>query len=474
MGNGTHDVSVKMFAQNRSRLVDRLREKNQTGVVMLMGGIEKSFYDTDTTYNEFRQESYFMWAFGVTEAKCFAAIQVTTGRSILFVPHYDPSYAVWMGPLWTLSDFKAKYEVDEVHYVDNIAKVLKGLNPTELLTLYGKNSDSGLSPEPVQFEGIEEFTINKTVLYDEMADLRVIKTPMELEVMRYVTLVSSNAHKEVMKLAVPGSMEYQAEAEFKRYCYSVGGCRQMSYTCICGSGPNGAILHYGHAGAPNDRGIQAGEMVLFDMGGNYFGYAADVTCSFPVSGKFSADQKLIYEAVLTSNLAVFEACKPGVQWSDMHNLSIKVLLRELKAGGLLRGDVNEMHKAGLGYTFMPHGLGHLIGLDVHDVGAYLPNQPQRPQEPRGADRLRTNRVLQAGMCLTIEPGCYFIDPLLDEALGNPELAKFLVPEQIARFRGKGGVRIEDDVEITETGCSNMTKVPRTVAEIESFISQARK
>lgn len=415
-----------------------------------------------------------MWAFGVTEAECFAAIQLTTGRSVLFVPKQDPSYEVWMGPLWSLQDFKAKYQVDEVDYVENITKVLQGLQETELLILDGKNSDSGLSPEPVVFEGIEKFTINKSVLYNEMADLRVIKTPLELEVMRYVTLVSSKAHKEVMRTIRPGTMEYQSEAEFKRYCYHQGGCRQVSYTCICGSGPNSAILHYGHAGAPNDRPIKDGEMCLFDMGGNYFGYAADITCSFPVNGKFTPDQKLIYEAVLTSNLEVFKACKPGVQWSDMHNLSIKVLLRELKAARLLQGDVDEMHKAGLGYTFMPHGLGHLIGLDVHDAGAYLPDQPSRPQEPRGLNRLRTNRVLKAGMCLTIEPGCYFIDPLLDEAMSKPELAKFLVPDQIARFRGKGGVRIEDDVEITADGCKNMTQVPRTVAEIESFMSQASK
>lgn len=146
------------------------------------------------------------------------------------------------------------------------------------------------------------------------------------------------------------------------------------------------------------------------MGGNYFGYAADITCSFPANGKFTADQKLIYEAVLKANLAVQKAAKPGVSWVDMHKLASRTLLHELKVGGLLKGDVDEMLKAGLGYHFQPHGLGHLLGLDVHDVGGYLPDQPSRPSE-KGPNRLRFARNLLEGMVVTIEPGCYFIEPV---------------------------------------------------------------
>lgn len=144
------------------------------------------------------------------------------------------------------------------------------------------------------------------------------------------------------------------------------------------------------------------------MGGNYFGYAADITCSFPANGKFTDDQKLIYEAVLTANLAVFEAAKPGVSWPAMHTLANKVLLEELKKGGLVKGDVEEMVSAGLASTFQPHGLGHLLGLDVHDVGGYLSKNPARSTQI-GLNRLRTARVLEENMVLTIEPGCYFID-----------------------------------------------------------------
>ncbi|XP_018325544.1 xaa-Pro dipeptidase isoform X3 [Agrilus planipennis] len=471
MGPGTYCVPPELFALNRSRLAERLNSKEipKKSVVLLQGGNEIPFNDTDTNYL-FRQESYFMWTFGVLEEKCFGALDLDTRKSFLFVPRLPESYAVWMGPLYTLDDFKMKYKIDSVHYTDEIAEVLKNHGASVLLTLKGINSDSGSESKEASFTGIESFQVNNALLFPEIADLRTVKTDLELDVIRYVVEVSSAAHRKVMRMARPGKTEYQCESEFLHYCYSVGGCRYVSYTCICGSGPNAAILHYGHPGAPNDRFIQDGDTLLFDMGANYMGFAADITCSFPANGTFTSMQRLIYEAVLKSNLAVMTNGKPGVLWTDMHLLANKVLLQELKNGGLLTGNVDEMVKAGLAAIFQPHGLGHLLGLDVHDVGGYLDNNPPRPKEPRGAEKLRTARVLQKNMVLTIEPGCYFIDPLLDSALADPKLAQFIIKEEIERFRGFGGIRIEDDVVVTENGIENLTKVPRTIQEIEDWIS----
>lgn len=290
--------------------------------------------------------------------------------------------------------------------------------------------------------------------------------------LRYVAKVSSDAHKAVMRAARPGLLEYQAEAEFLKHAYFVGGCRHVSYTCICATGHNSAVLHYGHAAAPNDRVIRAGDMCLFDMGANYFGYAADITCSFPADGCFSADQRTIYEAVLAANRAVLRAVRPGVKWLDMHLLANRVLLECLRTAGLVRGEIDAMLAAGINGVFQPHGLGHLLGLDVHDVGAYLEHCPPRPTQP-GTTALRFARTLEAGMYVTIEPGCYFIDHLLDEALTNEKKRGFLVEEVIQRFRGFGGVRIEDDVLVTATGVENFTFVPRTVEEIEAFMAEQK-
>ncbi|KAJ2951462.1 hypothetical protein O0L34_g13614 [Tuta absoluta] len=464
MGPGTYEVPLSLFENNRKRLASKLKSGQ---VVVLQGGEDIHHYDTDVQY-VFRQEAYFTWACGVREPDCFFALDVSTGTSHLFVPRLPEEYEVWMGKLLSCDEFKRIYGVDEVHYVDELRDVLKKLNPEVLLTLSGPNTDSGLTAKEAVFPGIDEFKVDNEILFPIIAELRVIKTPEEIEVMRYVCKVSSDAHKQVMLFARPGLMEYQCESIFLDHCYRVGGCRHVSYTCICGSGHNAATLHYGHAAAPNSKPIHAGDMCLFDMGGNYAGYAADITVSFPASGRFSADQKLVYAAVLAARDAVIREAKPGAMWTEMHLVANRAMLQHLKEGGLLKGNVEDMIKAGVNGILQPHGLGHLLGLDVHDVGGYLPHCPPRPAGP--LSRLRTARRLEAGMCLTIEPGCYFIPRLLSNARNNPEQSGFFEWQVVERFRGFGGVRIEDDVLITESGVENLTFVPRTVQEIEEHMA----
>lgn len=474
-GDHTLKVPMSLFRENRDRLLARLKRKTEVTAaktfVVLQGGVEIPFNDTDINW-PFRQESFFQWCFGVEEPGCYGALDLSTERSILFLPRLPAEYAIWEGKLHTLDDFKKRYAVDETYYTDEISRVLKEKQASLLLTLNGRNSDSGLLSQEAVFDGIGQFQVDNKTLYPEICECRVIKSAKEIDVLRYVTKISSDAHKAVMRMVRPGLAEFQAEAAFMHYVYTVGGCRHVSYTCICGSGHNASILHYGHAGAPNSKIIKDGDMCLFDMGGNYCGYAADITCSFPANGKFTDDQKLIYNAVLNARNAVMNAAKPGVSWTDMHLLANKVLLTSLKDGGLLIGDVDEMIKVGLNEIFQPHGLGHLMGLDVHDVGGYLPGHPER-STAAGIRKLRTARTLLAGMVLTIEPGCYFIDCLLDSALANPEQREFIVKDQLKRFRGWGGIRIEDDVLITETGVENLTRVPRTVEEIENWMAIGR-
>ncbi|XP_043684031.1 xaa-Pro dipeptidase isoform X3 [Vespula pensylvanica] len=474
-GNHTLKVPMSLFRENRERLLARLKRNTDLPAantfVILQGGIEIPFNDTDINW-PFRQESFFQWCFGVEEPGCYGALDLSLEKSILFVPRLPAEYAIWEGKLHTLEDFKKRYGVDETYYTDEIGRILKGKNASLLLTLSGKNSDSGLHAQEAVFDGIGQFPIDNNTLYPEICECRVIKSAKEIDVLRYVVKISSEAHKAVMRMVRPGLAEFQAEAAFLNYVYSIGGCRHVSYTCICGSGHNASILHYGHAGAPNSKIIQDGDMCLFDMGGNYCGYAADITCSFPANGKFTNDQKFIYNAVLSARDAVMKAVKPGVSWTDMHVLANETMLSSLKEGGLLIGDVKEMIESGLNEVFQPHGLGHLMGLDVHDVGGYLPGHPERSTSA-GIRKLRTARTLHTGMVLTIEPGCYFIDCLLDAALTDPKQSKFIVREQLERFRGWGGIRIEDDVLITETGVENLTQVPRTIEEVENWMAVGR-
>ncbi|XP_015667571.1 xaa-Pro dipeptidase [Protobothrops mucrosquamatus] len=473
LGNDTLRVSAALFALNRTRLCDRLRANEAVpkgAIVVLQGGEQANRYCTDTGI-VFRQESYFHWTFGVTEADCYGAIEVNNGNTILFIPRLPESYAVWMGKIHPPEYYKEKYSVNEVHYTDEIASVLASKNPPVLLTLRGVNTDSGSVTREASFDKISQFTVNNTILHPEIAECRVIKTDMELEVLRYTNKISSEAHKEVMKAVKPGMKEYELESLFEHYCYKQGGMRHTSYTCICGSGDNSSILHYGHAGAPNDKTIEDGDLCLFDMGGEYYCYGSDITCTFPANGKFTPDQKAIYEAVYKSSRAVFSSLKPGVAWPEMHRLADRVHLEELKKIGILHGSVDDMVKVHLGAVFMPHGLGHFLGIDVHDVGGY-PEGVDRIDLP-GLRSLRTARSLLEGMVLTVEPGIYFIDHVLDQALANPAQACFINNEVLARFRNFGGVRIEDDVVVTARGMELLTCVPRTVEEVEAFLSEAQ-
>ncbi|ELU11049.1 hypothetical protein CAPTEDRAFT_164622 [Capitella teleta] len=471
MGQHTLSVPMALFAQNRQRLVSKLRENKEIpsgSIVVLQGGDSNQRYCSDVEFAPFRQESYFQWLFGVTEPGFYGAVEVDTGKMILFPPKLHESYTVWMGKINGLDHFKAKYQANDVAWVEDIASVLKERKPSKLLLLHGLNSDSGTYCKEAAFDGIGDFAVNNEILHPIIAELRVFKTDMELDVLRFANRISSEAHMEVMRKIKPGMYEYQGESIFQQYCYSNGGMRHMGYTCICGTGHNGSILHYGHAAAPNDKRIQDGDMCLFDMGGEYYCYTSDITCSFPANGKFTPDQVTIYNAVLRSNRAVMKAIKPGVSWPDMHRLSERVLLEELKEAGLLKGDVDAMMKAHMGAIFMPHGLGHFLGLDVHDVHGY-PQGLERIDEP-GIRNLRTARSLDDRMVITIEPGCYFIEPLLNSAFSNPEQNCFLVEEVINRFRGFGGVRIEDDIAVTSTGCELLTCVPRSVEEIEALMA----
>ncbi|XP_075216120.1 dipeptidase C isoform X3 [Lycorma delicatula] len=472
MGEHTLKVPMELFAINRRRLAERLKKVAPNTVVVLQGGQDVSLYCTDVDY-KFQQESYFNWMFGVREPGFYGALDVNKGRSFLFIPRLPEEYSVFLGKIKSTDDFKAYYDVDEVHYNDQIKDVLKSLNPKKLLTLHGLNTDSGYTCKEAVFEGISEFNVDNSILHPEIAECRVIKTPEEIEVIRYTNKISSEAHKVVMQKIHPGMYEYQGEAIFLEYCYYVGGARSEAYTCICGSGENAAILHYGHAGAPNDKRIEDGDLCLFDMGCKYAGYTSDITVTFPASGKFTEDQKAIYNAVLIARTAVIENMKPGVSWVDMHRLAFKMMLTYLKKFGLLVGDVDEMIEAGIGAILQPHGLGHLLGCDVHDVGGYLDGHPTRPAEP-GFNKLRTARTLLPGMVLTVEPGCYFNDVMLQKAMKNPDQAKFFNAAVLERVKNVGSVRIEDDVLVTDCGAEILTDVPRTVEEIEEFILKAKR
>lgn len=525
-------MPMGLFALNRRRLCTYLKEKTGAGewlrvtpglTVVLRGGEGRERDDTDAEVG-FRQESFFWWATGCEEAGCWLTLEVATGRTILWVPRVPAEYVVWVGAIHSLEHWRAKYGVDETRYVDEMPDQM-----FPCLLLAGVNEDSGTAHAGVSdrsvalpggggsggaagggghgvvgdaWPGFQRFVPHQksgagsssvyrgaSILYEAMVELRTIKTPLELEVLAYANRVSSRAHCKVMrefnapamrlgaKAVCKGGrvMEYQMEAVFRFACHAHGGCAFTAYPCICASGPNPARLHYPH----NSRELGAGDMCLFDMGGEYMCYASDITCSFPADGTFTKEQREIYEAVLDVRDSVLLLVQPGECWRALHLVAERVLGRHLVRLGILRGDTAEgLVDRRVVALFQPHGLGHLMGLDVHDCGGWPATDTATGQAldraawhkgRRGLKSLRCGRVLQENMVITVEPGCYFNAQYLEQAMADPEIAPYVCPEKVAQYMHVGGVRIEDDVVVTKDGVRNLTDVPRTVDEIEAHM-----
>jgi Xaa-Pro dipeptidase len=462
-------VNVAMFAEQRKRLGAALAAKlgdAATGSVALVeasSGVARNASDTEFM---FRQDSYFQHLFGYETADCLGAVEPGTGTGMLFVPRHPDSHAVWMGNLETCAEIKAKTGAEEVHFMDEIDAVLAKRGVQTIHVMSGNNTDSGLAVRTAHFGGQGAFVLEKSVLFDMLNDLRSKKTAMELDFFGEVNAMASKGHVAMMQFCKPGVSQYHLEATFTHYCM-MNGCRQLAYGPICATGADCAVLHY----VENNKPCLDGQMALMDLGGEYKCYASDITTSFPVNGKYTPEQAAIYNGVLAAHDAVIAAMKPGVSWEALHRLAMRTIGGALRDLDLVRGTDDELEAAEVMQKFMPHGLGHLIGIDVHDAGGYAPHVPRRPKSIL-CNRLRTARIMEAGLVITVEPGCYFNAVLLNEAFKNDAIKHFFNEAKIREevFWAFGGVRIESNVAVTATGSRNFTKVPRKVADVEAVMA----
>ena len=266
-------------------------------------------------------------------------------------------------------------------------------------------------------------------------EMRLIKRPEEIKLMKRAAKVSTAAHRRAMQACKPGMMEYEVEAELL-YEFKKGGAGFPAYPSIVGGGANACILHY----TDNNTELKDGDMVLIDAGAEIDGYAADITRSFPVSGKFKGEQKAVYEIVLAAQLAAIEQVNSGRHWNEPHENAVRVLTQGLKDLGILKGDVAGHIEKGDYKRFYMHRTGHWLGMDVHDVGDYKLGEAWRELEP--------------GMVLTVEPGLYI-------AAGGKDVD--------ARWWNIG-IRIEDDVLVTRDGNEVISRdAPKSIADIEALM-----
>lgn len=439
---------------HREKLLS-LFEENQNSVIYLKGAETMYRYETDFEF-PFRQESNFWYLTGINEPEFHAVLHVETGEYHLFAPKRNAQFAVWHGKVRGMDEIADDYQPDHLHENNDLLTVLKRLNAS---TIYCLNEE--------QAEFIEDlsrnFTVETETLEDALTYCRCIKTDFELDALREAARVNDIAHTESMKALKPGMNEYEMKAVFD-FHQQKNGLLQPAYTGIHAGGINSAILHYHE----NNQTIKNGDLYLIDAGYEYNGYASDVTRTYPANGNFTGDQAAIYQVVLNALNRCIEQVKPGVKMEELHLAACRIILAGLKEFGIVKGDVDEMMENNIFALFFPHGLGHFLGLDTHDVGGY-PKGVDRIDRP-GIKFLRVRRELLPGMVITIEPGIYFIPALLKPALEDSKKAAFLNKERVESLMNFGGVRIEDNLIITEDGYENLTNVPKEIKEIEEIMS----
>jgi len=445
-------MSVKLHREKLLSLFD----DNQNGVIYLRGAETMYRYGTDFEF-PFRQESNFWYLTDVNEADYHALLDIKSGEYHLFAPKRDSQYAVWHGRIKLNEEIESLYRPDHLHYDNQLLSVLNDRKPQ---VIYCLNEDQAEYIEDLN----RDFNVETETLGDAITFCRCIKSEEELNKMREAARVNNQAHVEVMKALKPGMNEHETKAIFD-YHQQKHGLLQPAYSGIHAGGVNSAILHY----TENNQLITDGDLYLIDAGFEYEGYASDVTRTYPVNGRFTGDQAAIYQVVLDALNKTIEMTAPGIKMEDLHLAACRIILTGLKRIGIVDGNVDEMMEKDIFALFFPHGLGHFLGLDTHDVGGY-PKGVERIDRP-GIRFLRVRRELMPGMVITIEPGIYFIPALLKPALEDEEKSKFLVKEKVESLMNFGGIRLEDNLVITENGYENLTNVPKEIKEVESVMNR---
>jgi len=430
-----------MKAEYRQRQQQFL-EKLGTGVAVFCSA-PRAIMHNDVDYN-FRQESnfYYLTGFNEPEAVAVFAPSHPEHRYVLFVQPKDLSQEIWTGARLGVEAAKEQLGADAVYPIGELDQHLSHYLETGDTLYYHfghheafnqkilKHYQRLLATLPKRGTGPRAIADPSLIL----APMRQIKSPAELELMRRAIAITVEAHQRANEIAAPGRWEYEIQAEIE-HIFRLRGGDGAAYPSIVASGANACVLHY----TENQRQMQAGDLLLIDAGCAYQYYNADITRTFAVSGQFKGEQKAIYDLVLAAQQAAIAQVKPGHPYNHIHDAAVRVIVEGLVDLGLLQGDIDTLINEGKetnsqAYrTFFMHGTGHWLGLDVHDVGLYKHNK-------------ETWVTLQPGQVLTVEPGIY-IHPEATPTEGQPDIDD--------RWRGIG-VRIEDDVLVTTTGCEVLT------------------
>jgi Xaa-Pro dipeptidase len=441
-----HAQAASPYQAHRRALARRLSD----GLILLSGG-EMVARNADTEY-EFRQQSDFLYLCGVEEPGCHLLLDPRQGRQTLFMPRIDNEHRVWLGHVPGPAEARRLYGVARVAYADALPEELRRARrgyrkvyADKAALRTHRRALLGLRAAPAE-------------LGEALCELRACKSPGELALIARASAASGRAHRAVMRSARPGQFEYEAQAVFEAECRKAG-LPLLAFPTIAASGTNAAVLHYHR----NQDRMRAGDLLLLDAGAECRGYAADITRTFPVSGRFSARQKDVYSIVLQAQKECIAMARPGLDSAELHRRSMRVLAEGLKSLRILRGGTDGLVENGALRLFYPHGLSHMMGLDVHDA----PGGRRRRLRNPFKFLLRFVARLEPGFVVTVEPGLYFIGALLRDPENRRRHKASVDFGRAERFLDFGGVRIEDDILITPRGpARDLTDVPKEIRDVE--------
>jgi Xaa-Pro aminopeptidase len=421
---------------------ERLAKAMGSGVAIIPTAPER-IRNRDTHY-PYRFDSHFYYLTGFAEPE--AVLALVSGKSILFCREKNAEREIWDGFRYGPDAARERFGFDEAHPIDDLDEVLAGLLENQPALLYPVGADADWDARAMEWlNAVRAKARAGTAAPDRVQDvrslideMRLVKDAQELGVMRRAARISAGAHRRAMQETRPGRNEYEIEAELLHE-FRRNGAQYPAYWPIVAGGPNACVLHY----VFNDAPLRDGDLLLIDAGCEFDGYAADITRSFPVNGRFSGAQRAVYDVVLAAQRAAIAMVKPGKAWNEPHDAAVRVLAQGMLDLKLLSGTLDAVLEKETYKRFYMHRTGHWLGLDVHDAGEYK--------------RDGKWRMLAPGMTLTVEPGLY-VRPGDD------------VPKALHNI----GVRIEDDVAVADGGCEVLTaEAPKAADDIEALMRDAR-
>ena len=450
---------------------EELRKKLKAGIALFISNLESPMNYPDNTYH-FRQDSDFLYFFGIDLPGFVGLMDFDSGKDRIFGNDYGMDDIIWMGPQPTIKELAIKCGISDTASMSKLTDAIKDaqLKKRKIHFLPPYRGETKmklgalLKENPCQMKTLASVDLIKAVI-----SMRSIKEKVEIDEIEKAEDVAYEMHVTAMKMCKQGVREQDIFGAIEGIALAKGG--GTSFPIILSI--NGQTLHnHSHGNI-----LTKGKMMVCDAGAETnLHYASDITRTTPVGGKFNDKQKDIYEIVLKANTEAIKATRPGMSNRDLHFMACKIITTEMKNLGLMKGDVDEAVIAGAHALFMPHGLGHMMGLDVHDMEALGENfigynDDVKRSEQFGTAFLRFALPYKPGHVFTVEPGCYFIPELIEKWKAEGKLKEFINYSKIDAYMSIGGIRIEDNVLITEKGHKVLGKpIPKTIKEIESICS----